>query len=184
MVIITIYAYHTVQTRNEQGCTCLRSVLHVCHTLASEGLTLTTVDTTQFEHILQRFGYKRTQAKMRILYTLYTASKPLSISEIASQVRNFDASLNTSTVYRTVHQFYKDGLLKQISSGDVAPAYELGEPFRSYEHHHLICTKCGYMESFMCEPRHTPQQIMMNSPNFASYKTHSFEVFGVCTKCS
>ncbi len=142
------------------------------------------MDTSQFEDILHRYGYKRTKARVRILNALYTARKPLSISEIATYVQNKNASVNTSTVYRTVNQFYKDGLLKQISSGTGTPSYELSESLTSYEHHHLICTKCGYMEDFFCEPRDTsPQTIMEQSPNFVTYNTHSFEIFGLCSKC-
>lgn len=85
------------------------------------------------------------------------------------------------TIYRTLHSFEREGLLRRVDLRKDAVYYELAD----HHHHHIVCTDCGATEHFSeCAIGPISQKIVEQSKKFSTIVDHSFELFGRCRKCA
>jgi len=141
--------------------------------------------TSYVKDILTTYGYKQTQTRLAILDVLTSHPTPLSEAEITKRAQQTHPSLNRSTVYRTLHQFHKDGLIHQIAPFPADIRYELSARLQTVPHHHIICSHCGKIEDFSCYVNTTsPEVIVSQSEQFSTPENHSFEIFALCKECT
>jgi Fur family ferric uptake transcriptional regulator len=91
--------------------------------------------------VLKDAGYRITLPRRKIARALGTAKTPKTAKEIAARTHIKDAS----TVYRTLTELTKEGIVHTITEAGVA-YFEV-----AHEHHdHVVCTSCGVMEHIPC----------------------------------
>ena len=134
----------------------------------------------QYADLLRKTGFKATQSKVQLLSILAKSKKPLSVEGI---YRKFtEPAPDMATVYRSIKEFLAAGLIKQINFQHGHGHYE----FAGLEdHHHFICSQCGKVEDIEnCDLDSIISKAIKNSANFKQVTGHSFELFGLCGKCT
>lgn len=120
---------------------------------------------------LRSAGYRITAPRRAIVGALESASGPKTAKEIGVRTKIKDAS----TVYRTLSELVKVGLIEEFADGDVS-YYEI-----SHQHHdHAICSTCGKIEHIPCESEKTPRALTR-----AGWVIESHEALyrGLCGSC-
>ena len=131
-----------------------------------------------FSNALKGGGLKNTPARNAILGVFSTYCHPMNAELISNKLKKSD--INLVTIYRTLESLEEVGILKRVDLHKKATYYELSDR----HHHHLICTKCGTVESFeMCDIRDLTRKALKGS-GFQTVSNHSLELFGMCKKCA
>jgi Fur family transcriptional regulator, ferric uptake regulator len=135
--------------------------------------------TISYEDILRAAGHRVTPQRIHILDAVCDGNGHTTLGEIYMRVRQFDKSIDRSTLYRTLKLFTELGLVVSAEPGDGETYYEIAKPHR---HHHLVCRQCGQER----EIEHDVMQSMFDQV----YETYGFRpdsdhlvLFGVCTAC-
>jgi len=92
------------------------------------------------EHLRAR-GLRLTPQRELVLAALHHVEGPATAEEIYTRVHAISASVDISTVYRTLELFQEFQLVSSFDPGDGKRRYEhLGV---EAPHHHLVCRVCG-----------------------------------------
>lgn len=92
------------------------------------------------EHLRAR-GLRLTPQRELVLAALHQLDGPETAEEIYARVHTVSASVDISTVYRTLELFQEFQLVSSFDPGDGKRRYEhLGV---EAPHHHLVCRVCG-----------------------------------------
>jgi Fe2+ or Zn2+ uptake regulation protein len=95
---------------------------------------------------LHEHGFRATPGRIRLLWTLWFAKRPLTVDEIARRINK-----DVVTVYRALEDLREAGLIVRgigaagISGdrkGDIRVAHF--SYAKKDHHHHLICADCGF----------------------------------------
>ena len=120
---------------------------------------------------LKEKGYRITPARKALLRTLYEASSPLTIPELAARTAS-----NEVSVYRNIELFTVENIVESINTSDSLPRYALGHG----HHHHIVCTHCRLIVHIPCSAElPTPVHEL-----FSRITSHEMTHYGVCTKCA
>lgn len=117
---------------------------------------------------LASYSVKLTKPRLAVLKQLKQSEKPLSAKELHKTVKEHDQA----SVYRALKLFEKIALAKVEIIGKEKLYCAKKEP-----HHHIICKKCGVIDSLPCnhvEYKHT---------NFTDIE-HHLTLRGVCKRCA
>lgn len=92
---------------------------------------------------LRARGLRLTPQRELVLAALHHVEGPATAEEIYARVHAVSASVDISTVYRTLELFQEFQLVSSFDPGDGKRRYEhLGV---EAPHHHLVCRVCGQM---------------------------------------
>lgn len=94
-----------------------------------------------WEDMLRRAGYRATRQRGVILDAICAGGGHTTLGEIYTRASRQDASLDRSTVYRSLKTFVNAGLVVAADTGDGEIAYEISRP---EAHHHIVCRQCGW----------------------------------------
>jgi Fur family ferric uptake transcriptional regulator len=90
---------------------------------------------------LRARGLRLTPQRELVLAALHQLDGPATVDEIYARVHALSASVDISTVYRTLELFQEFQLVSSFDPGDGKRRYEhLGV---EAPHHHLVCRACG-----------------------------------------
>ena len=137
------------------------TVTHHAHTLGADDIYLK----------LRQRGYRITKPRRLLIDALLSASTPKNAKEIARHTGIKDLS----TVYRTLTELVKEGLVSELTDDGIA-YYELHE----HHHDHAICDACGTIEHIPCGMTKVPKALIRNG---FTPTTHEIIWRGVCAKC-
>ena len=127
--------------------------------------------------LMQAHGVKPTANRILILRALLGAGRPLSMTEIETELESVDKSI----ISRTLSAFREARLLHVLADGD-SIRYEVchcaAEDEDSDRHVHFHCTRCG--RTFCLEELPVPAVTMP-----AGYRAEhvNFIVEGICPNC-
>ena len=127
--------------------------------------------------LMQAHGVKPTANRILILRALLGAGRPLSMTEIETDLESVDKSI----ISRTLSAFREARLLHVLADGD-SIRYEVchcaAEDEDSDRHVHFHCTRCG--RTFCLEELPVPAVTMP-----AGYRAEhvNFIVEGICPNC-
>lgn len=102
-----------------------------------------------FGKLLRLKGFRITPGRVRLLYTLWHAKRPLTVDEIARKL-----NLNVVTLYRALNDLMQKGLVSRgIGAagaegdlrGDIRAAHF--SIMKAGHHHHLVCADCGFIRT-------------------------------------
>lgn len=122
---------------------------------------------------------RATPVRVEVLKFLEKSKSPADAVDIMSHLESLKISADPATVFRILNSFTQKGITKQISFNEGKFRYELAS---KPEHHHLVCTTCGSVESFSDCAIPALEEDIKKRKKFL-VKSHSLEFFGLCRKC-
>jgi Fur family ferric uptake transcriptional regulator len=136
-------------------------------------------ENTNYTEILKREGMKSTRHRNAILLLLEQSKQPMTAEELFISLREKTASINLSTVYRTLDIFVSKNLVIKSTMDDGKARYELYQ----HEHkHHLFCVGCHKVISIEDCPMGELQEILKKKIDF-DVTGHKLEIYGYCHNC-
>lgn len=141
--------------------------------------------TEQVIHRLRAEGGRMTSQRKSVLAALQELSGHPTAEEIYAYARQQDASLNLSTVYRTLHWLESIGLVNPCWFGEESRAERFdaqtaSSPARG--HHHFVCRACGMVHEFS-DPQ-TAQVIQAFQEQFGGRVDEAdLTLHGLCPDC-
>ncbi len=107
----------------------------------------------------------------------------LAERDCAATALEIDAGLEgigRATVYRTIEQLERHGLVQRVDLGGSALGYERVDP-SGHHHHHLVCRNCGRVIPFENEALEAAVH-GINHPRF-TIESHEITLQGLCADC-
>ena len=98
---------------------------------------------------LNQKGGRLTPQREKILkfFQELSSGEHLSAEALHLMLKEKEAHISISTVYRTLKLMAQMGILRELDLGDDFKYYELNGP-RLTHHHHLVCTRCDKVIEF------------------------------------
>lgn len=103
----------------------------------------------------------------------------LHVEELYTLARKKDSTINLSTVYRTLNEFKKAGVVHELHLEEEHHHYETTE---KEAHHHLICGKCGVVIDFLWEKIDAMKKEIAKKYGY-SISHLRLQATGLCKKC-
>ena len=137
-------------------------------------------ENSKYKEVLKKEGVKSTRHRFAILELLEQSAYPLTAEELFILLKEKTASINLSTVYRTLDTFSSKNLvIKSNRVDDGKVRYELNH----HEHkHHLFCVGCQKLIAIEECPIGELQQIIKKKIDF-DVTGHKLEIYGYCHNC-
>ena len=138
----------------------------------------------QASGILREAGGRMTSQRRLILETLDEMGGHPTAEQIYSNVRTQDASINPSTVYRTLGWLAEAGLVdaRHLTPGRNSGRPEQFDPAYPVEHHHFVCTDCGKVIEFASAQIERAKQEFSQAQG-VTVERASLTLYGLCANC-
>ena len=130
--------------------------------------------------ILRSNGFRVTRQRMLIMDAVCGGQGHTTLGEIYARVKGMDASIDRSTVYRTLELLMKVGL---VVSADIGKAEKVYEISKSQAHHHLVCQECGKVLLVHSDIVQSLFDDLERHYQFAISMDH-LVIFGMCFTCA
>lgn len=137
----------------------------------------------RFQARLSERGIRLTQQRHAILSVIETASKHLDASQILRKARKIDASVDRSTVYRTIELLKRQGLIDELDLMHVKGEAHYYERKLDKEHIHITCLRCGKITEFVSDLYDSLKEQLKRDCRF-HIAVSRLEVGGYCANCS
>lgn len=128
---------------------------------------------------LKKVSIKSTPTRLVVMKFLEFSSEPVDVGTILSYLSKKNINADPATIFRMMNVFVDKGILKRIDFGEGKTRYELSN---KGDHHHLICTNCGRIESVE-DPYMSVFEAEIKKNKGFIVKNHSLEFFGICLNC-
>jgi len=135
-----------------------------------------------FQARLAKRGVRLTQQRRAILSVIETANKHLDASQILRKAQKLDASVDRSTVYRTLGLLKRHGLVDELDLMHVKGEAHYYERKLDKEHIHITCLRCGRITEFVSEMYDTLKETLQRDCRF-HIAVSRLEVGGYCASC-
>lgn len=132
----------------------------------------------QWQAQLRARGYRLTPQRQLVLEAVGALGHGTP-DEILTQVRRTAATVNASTVYRTLELLEELGLVQHTHLGHGAPTYSVAD---EDDHVHLVCRSCGAVEEVSQALVGETVTRLAQEKGFHVDIGH-FALFGVCRAC-
>jgi len=129
---------------------------------------------------LSSLGLKHSAQRERILRVFLSTHDHLSTEELHRLVREQDASIGYTTVYRSLKLFAECGLAYEVAFHDGVTRYE--HSLNRRNHHHMVCTSCGASVEFFAPEIEHVQDLIAERYRYKAAR-HHFQIDGICEKC-
>src|ERR1700746_891903 len=96
-------------------------------------------------------GIRMTQQRRAILSVIETARKHLDASQILRKAQKIDASVDRSTVYRTLRLLKRQGLIDELDLMHINGEGHYYERKLERDHIHMACLRCGKIAEFVSD---------------------------------
>jgi Fur family peroxide stress response transcriptional regulator len=127
---------------------------------------------TEIRDALRLRGYRITEQRSKIIKVLCTTASPKTAKEIGVRTKIKDAS----TVYRTLSELVKEGLVEEFQDRGIAH-FEV-----AHEHHdHAVCNVCGSIVHIPCTTDTKPKELAHAGWVITS---HEAIYHGTCASCA
>jgi Fur family ferric uptake transcriptional regulator len=129
---------------------------------------------------IQKQGLKRTAQRDLILDVFLRTEGHVSGEDLYRLVREQDATVGQTTVYRTVRLLTEAGLAREVRFGDGRAHYE--HNYKHEHHDHMICSECGKIIEFYSPELEAIQDAMAAKHKF-ELTEHLLRMIGICADC-
>src|ERR1700687_261687 len=96
-------------------------------------------------------GIRITQQRRAVLRVIETATKHLDAGQILRKVQRVDASVDRSTVYRTLQLLKRHGLIDELDLMHIHGEGHYYERKLNRDHIHMACLRCGKIMEFVSD---------------------------------
>ena len=134
--------------------------------------------------VLRRYlserGLKMTTQRDRILEVFLQATGHVTAEQLYEKMKQVDAGIGFTTVYRTLRVLCECGLAQERNFGHGPARYE--HAFSRRHHDHLVCVKCGRIIEFENDAIEAIQRQVAETNRF-TLLDHRHELYGHCESC-
>jgi len=127
-------------------------------------------------------GIRMTQQRRAILSVMETASKHLDASQILRKAQKLDASVDRSTVYRTLKLLKRQGLIDELDLMHINGEGHYYERKLGRDHIHMACLRCGKITEFVSDMFEQLKQQVEKDCHFRVLVSR-LEIGGYCSGC-
>lgn len=127
-------------------------------------------------------GIRMTAQRRAILGVIETASKHLDAGQILRKARRRDASVDRSTVYRTLELLKRQGLIDELDLMHLNGDGHYYERRLGRDHIHMACLRCGRITEFVSETFEALKKQLERDCRFHIVVSR-LEVGGYCSGC-
>jgi Fe2+ or Zn2+ uptake regulation protein len=127
---------------------------------------------------LREKGFRLTPQRLAILEVLKNSKGHLTPIEIYREVSPTLPGMTEATVYRTLDFLTRQNLVLVAHLGKGQLVYE----YADNDHHHLICSQCGYMVEIEHEQLKNLYEQLSRKTGFQVDSIHT-TFFGLCPVC-
>ena len=133
----------------------------------------------KFSNYLKEKGKRKTPERFKILEKVLEFQKQFTIEDLSRAMCDENFLVSKSTLYYTMDVLVEADMLRKISSGVGAIAYERVE---QVGYIHLNCEHCGKIKLV----KDTNFMAYMKARKFAAFTTYyyNFTVYGICNDCA
>lgn len=132
-----------------------------------------------YEEMLRVAGYRVTKQREYILDAVCAANGHTTLKQIYMRAHSRDATLNQSSVYRSLKVFASLGIVVAGITPDGDAVYDIAPPT---PHHHLVCECCGAEFEIGHELVSLVFQLMQKQYDFRVTTNH-MTLWGRCATC-
>ncbi len=136
----------------------------------------------KFQALLSDRGIRLTGQRRAILSVIETAKRHLDASQILRRARKLDASIDRSTVYRTLGLLKRHGLIDELDLMHLEGEAHYYERKLNRDHMHLACLRCGKITEFASELFDALQRQVEERCNYR-IAVARLEIGGYCAQC-
>ena len=127
-------------------------------------------------------GIRMTQQRRAILSVIETARKHLDAAQILRKAQKIDASVDRSTVYRTLRLLKRQGLIDELDLMHINGEGHYYERKLERDHIHMACLRCGKIEEFVSDSFERLKQQVEQDCRFRVLVSR-LEIGGYCASC-
>jgi Fur family transcriptional regulator, ferric uptake regulator len=127
-------------------------------------------------------GIRMTGQRRAILSVIETAKKHLDASQILRKAQRLDASVDRSTVYRTLQLLKRQGLVDELDLMHLNGEGHYYERKLGRDHIHMACLRCGKITEFVSERFDSLKGQLQQECRFHIVLAR-LEVGGYCSSC-
>jgi Fur family ferric uptake transcriptional regulator len=127
-------------------------------------------------------GIRLTGPRRAILSVIETAAKHLDASQILRKARQVDASVDRSTVYRTLGLLKRQGLIDELDLMHLKGEGHYYERKLGRDHIHMACLRCGKITEFVSKTFESLKKQLERDCHFHILVSR-LEVGGYCSAC-
>jgi Fur family transcriptional regulator, ferric uptake regulator len=127
-------------------------------------------------------GIRMTSQRRAILSVIETAAKHLDATQIMRKARTLDASVDRSTVYRTLELLKRQGLIDELDLMHLNGEGHYYERKLGRDHIHMACLRCGKITEFVSETFESLKTQLERDCHFRIVVSR-LEVGGYCSSC-
>src|ERR1700757_2841498 len=132
-------------------------------------------------HFAER-GIRMTQQRRAILSVMETASNHLDASQILRKAQKIDASVDRSTVYRTLQMLKRQGLIDELDLMHIHGEGHYYERKLNRDHIHMACLRCGRIMEFVSDVFDKLKRQVERDCSFQIVVSR-LEIGGYCSAC-
>src|SRR6202451_3223822 len=133
-------------------------------------------------HFAER-GIRMTEQRRAILSVMETASKHLDAAQILRKAQKIDASVDRSTVYRTLRLLKRQGLMDEVNLMHIHGEGDYYERKLGRDHISMACLRCGKIMEFVSDVFEKLKQQVEKDCRFRVVVSR-LEIGGYCASCS
>jgi len=131
---------------------------------------------------LSERGIRMTDQRRAILSVIETAKKHLDASQILRKAQGVDASVDRSTVYRTLELLKRQGMIDELDLMHMKGEGHYYERKLGRDHIHMACLRCGKVSEFVSERFDSLKSQLEQECRFHIVVAR-LEVGGYCSAC-
>jgi len=133
-----------------------------------------------FSDYLKRNSLKMTRQREVIVESFLRTNGHLSIDELHQLVKQKDATIGFTTVFRTLKALTDCGLARETDFQDGRTRFE--HIYNRPHHHHIVCVNCNRTIEFLSPELERLQEMIVARYQFQTVR-HHMQIFGVCPDC-
>jgi len=127
-------------------------------------------------------GIRMTAQRRAILSVMETATRHLDAGQILRQAQRLDASVDRSTVYRTLDLLKRHGLIDELDLMHLKGDGHYYERKLGRDHIHMACLRCGKITEFVSKTFEALKKQLEQDCRFHIVVSR-LEVGGYCSAC-
>lgn len=131
---------------------------------------------------LAQRGIRMTQQRRAVLAVIETAKKHLDAVQILRKAQKADASVDRSTVYRTLKLLKRQGLIDELDLMHMEGERHFYERKTGRDHIHMACLRCGRISEFESEIFESLKEQLEQDCRFRIVVSR-LEIGGYCASC-
>ena len=132
-------------------------------------------------HCAQR-GIRMTQQRRAILRVMETATKHLDAAQLLRKAQRLDATVDRSTVYRTLQMLKRQGLIDELDLMHIHGEGHYYERKLNRDHIHMACLRCGKIMEFVSDVFEKLKRQVERDCSFQIVVSR-LEIGGYCSAC-